>query len=357
MFLPLAFILTVSAIRAGAEDMTRHRADDEAARRQYDAVFPVAAGSDVGDARPLRLPPATKVASGDLHVGDVVVLHGDDEVPADVLIIHSNAPRGVVFVDTSNIDGETRQKVRSAIADNCLVTAATTPTTAATSTAARVDSGTSETSTILSSSMTPLSLGWLHSFRLRFDEPSRHFNEFKGDVAPVNGNDDGDDGGGNGDGGGGGGNVSSDSNTNGGSDASTSLAEDHMLLRGSIVKSTDHLVVIAVVLFVGDETKVRLNEDDSVHTKTKTALMRSLDKVLIVALFVLVALCIIAGILAGILHDDNDNPFLDQDDSGATIGVKRSLTWLILLAQLVGGASALTIQFPNACLCTKCLCN
>lgn len=46
----------------------------------------------------------------DIHVGDIVKLERDDWVPADLLILHSDGPRGIAHVETMALDGETNLK-------------------------------------------------------------------------------------------------------------------------------------------------------------------------------------------------------------------------------------------------------
>lgn len=52
--------------------------------------------------------PWTTTQWGDLKVGDVVRLVGDDQVPADIVLLY--ADEGVAFVDTRALDGETNLK-------------------------------------------------------------------------------------------------------------------------------------------------------------------------------------------------------------------------------------------------------
>ena len=49
----------------------------------------------------------------DLHMGDIVKVEKDEEVPADLLLV--SAPRDVVFVSTMNLDGETNLKDRELV--------------------------------------------------------------------------------------------------------------------------------------------------------------------------------------------------------------------------------------------------
>jgi len=46
----------------------------------------------------------------DIHIGDIVRVEKDQEVPADLLLV--SAPKDVVFVSTMNLDGETNLKDR-----------------------------------------------------------------------------------------------------------------------------------------------------------------------------------------------------------------------------------------------------
>lgn len=48
-------------------------------------------------------------------MGDILRLERDDWVPADLLIIHSDNPRGVVYVETMALDGETNLKSKQTL--------------------------------------------------------------------------------------------------------------------------------------------------------------------------------------------------------------------------------------------------
>ncbi|GAA5841978.1 hypothetical protein JCM11251_001433 [Rhodosporidiobolus azoricus] len=51
----------------------------------------------------------------DLRVGDFVRLHGDESVPADLIICSTSEDENVCYVETKNLDGETNLKSRSAV--------------------------------------------------------------------------------------------------------------------------------------------------------------------------------------------------------------------------------------------------
>lgn len=47
----------------------------------------------------------------------IIRMEKDNEVPADVLLIHSSNISGLIFVDTMALDGETNLKEKSAICE------------------------------------------------------------------------------------------------------------------------------------------------------------------------------------------------------------------------------------------------
>lgn len=48
-----------------------------------------------------------------LRVGDQILLHSNDALPADILLIASSNEDGVAYVETKNLDGETNLKVKN----------------------------------------------------------------------------------------------------------------------------------------------------------------------------------------------------------------------------------------------------
>ena len=48
----------------------------------------------------------------DIKVGDVVILHHDQDVPADLMVLSSCYNSGLVYVQTSSLDGEKGLKTK-----------------------------------------------------------------------------------------------------------------------------------------------------------------------------------------------------------------------------------------------------
>lgn len=122
---PLAAVVAFSMIREAYEDMKRHRADNEVNGRQ---VFVLRSGQN-----PLHKPPSSAtvvpaaalaalnapkwvpVSWSEVVVGDIVQVHDRQEFPADLLLLSSSGERGMCYIETCNLDGETNLKIRSAV--------------------------------------------------------------------------------------------------------------------------------------------------------------------------------------------------------------------------------------------------
>ena len=53
-----------------------------------------------------------KKHSKKIHVGDIIKIFKDEEVPVDVCLLKSSKRNGVCFVDTVNLDGESNLKIK-----------------------------------------------------------------------------------------------------------------------------------------------------------------------------------------------------------------------------------------------------
>jgi len=88
---PLVFVVSVSIIREGIEDLNRHKYDNQMNGEKV-VVF--------------RENEWKKSISGNLMVGELVLVRKDETFPADLILLDSNLPEGACFVETGTLDGE-----------------------------------------------------------------------------------------------------------------------------------------------------------------------------------------------------------------------------------------------------------
>lgn len=50
----------------------------------------------------------------DVKVGDIIKLRRDDDVPADIVLLHVDGPNGIAYIETMALDGETNLKTKQA---------------------------------------------------------------------------------------------------------------------------------------------------------------------------------------------------------------------------------------------------
>ena len=49
-----------------------------------------------------------------IHVGEIVKLKADEFIPADLLILSTSDEKGICYIETKNLDGETNLKIKTA---------------------------------------------------------------------------------------------------------------------------------------------------------------------------------------------------------------------------------------------------
>ncbi|KAG8232436.1 hypothetical protein J437_LFUL012866 [Ladona fulva] len=94
--LPLAFVISVTAVKQGYEDWLRHRADAKVNRT------PTTILDSLGNKK--------IVECSHLMVGDIVRVEDGEDLPCDMVLLASSRKDGRGHVTTANLDGETNLK-------------------------------------------------------------------------------------------------------------------------------------------------------------------------------------------------------------------------------------------------------
>ncbi|ODV80892.1 phospholipid-translocating P-type ATPase [Suhomyces tanzawaensis NRRL Y-17324] len=104
---PLAFVLTVTMMKEAGDDIARRRRD----REQNNELYEVLNRTPNNLAQDYKLVP-----SKNLKVGDLVRLHKDTRIPADMVLLQTSDKEGTgeAFIKTDQLDGETDWKLRVA---------------------------------------------------------------------------------------------------------------------------------------------------------------------------------------------------------------------------------------------------
>ncbi|XP_060934887.1 phospholipid-transporting ATPase IC [Limanda limanda] len=97
--IPLLLVLLVRGCKDLGNDMARRRSDSQINSRPCDILISQSF-------HPLQWK--------DLCVGDVLRIHRDQVIPADLLLLYSSEPHSLCYVETADIDGESNLKYRQA---------------------------------------------------------------------------------------------------------------------------------------------------------------------------------------------------------------------------------------------------
>jgi phospholipid-translocating ATPase len=98
---PLAFVLILTMIKEAVDDYNRYKQDKEANSQMYKVYASSSAKIDQ--------------PSSALKVGDIIEVHANQRVPADLLLLYTSDESGTVFIRTDQLDGETDWKLRKPV--------------------------------------------------------------------------------------------------------------------------------------------------------------------------------------------------------------------------------------------------
>ena len=125
-------------------------------------------------------------------------------------------------------------------------------------------------------------------------------------------------------------------NSKGQSSQEQILTLDHLLLRGSRLRNTGF--IYGLVLYTGEESKIRQNSRDRANARIKRSSIERLMNQQIYIMFALqVCFCFVGGLLAGIWQDSHSAhaSYLGVTTSPAVTGLQRFFTWFIIFSGFV----------------------
>ncbi|KAI9150845.1 putative phospholipid-transporting ATPase [Paramyrothecium foliicola] len=106
--IPLSIFIILIIVKEGYYDWKKHRADTEENRRKTH-VLQHTSGSLFEDSdHSVWVPTEWQ----NVHVGDIVKLSEDEDVPADIVLLGADGDNGFAYVDTMALDGETNLKAK-----------------------------------------------------------------------------------------------------------------------------------------------------------------------------------------------------------------------------------------------------
>lgn len=99
---PLVFVLMLTMAKEGYDDFHRYQRDKVMNQKIYKKIDN-------------KSKVTVECRAEDMKVGDIIVVHSNERVPADLVLLYTTDKAGTVFIRTDQLDGETDWKVRRPI--------------------------------------------------------------------------------------------------------------------------------------------------------------------------------------------------------------------------------------------------
>ncbi|QLL34931.1 hypothetical protein HG536_0H03060 [Torulaspora globosa] len=179
-----------------------------------------------------------------VKVGDIIRIHNNDEIPADVVLLSTSDADGACYVETKNLDGETNLKVRQSL--KCSF---------------RIRNSRDITRTKF----------WLES-----EGPHANLYSYQGNLKWI------------------------DPNNN--EMRNEPVTINNTLLRGCTLRNTKW--AMGLVVFTGDDTKIMINS--GVTPTKKSRISRDLNFSILINFGLLFVLCFISGVVNGVYYREKN---------------------------------------------------
>ena len=213
---------------------------------EYDTVGQSALKTDNANIMDRSLPPRSDCKFSkdywkNVKVGDIVRIHNNDEIPADIILLSTSDSDGGCYLETKNLDGETNLKVRESL--KC-------------------------SHSIRNSRDIARTKFWVES-----EGPHANLYSYQGNVKWVDSKD--------------------------GDLKNEPVTINNLLLRGCTLRNTKW--AMGMVVFTGDDTKIMLNSG-ATPTK-KSRISRELNLSVSLNFLFLFIICFISAIINGVDYD------------------------------------------------------